>query len=322
MMIKRFFYLPIFLFALMMGGCGTAKIDAPVRDLATPPTTEAAPEPQVNRPQVYIVQRRDTLHKIALDFGLDHRELALWNALANPEFITVGQTLRLSPPKNAPRVATVAKQKIPAAPPSPAPSPQSTLIGGANKASLEEPPLPPDVIVKNAPLAEKYPYSKSAAKKLRRGEKKSKQQPQTAAPASSQSAAIGAPQQTRRRFGVVWSWPASGKVIGKFSERSKGLDIGGASGAPVYAGADGKIVYVGAGVQSYGRLIVIKHANDYLSAYAHNRRTLVAEGDPVVRGQKIAEMGDTGDAQQVKLHFEIRKTGKPIDPMLVLPQKP
>jgi lipoprotein NlpD len=117
-----------------------------------------------------------------------------------------------------------------------------------------------------------------------------------------------------------WAWPTSGKVITGFSEGSslKGIDIAGKAGQPVLASAAGRVVYAGAGLRGYGKLVIVKHNNTYLSAYAHNREILVKEGQQVSKGQKIGEMGDT-DADQVKLHFEIRRLGKPIDPAKFLP---
>jgi lipoprotein NlpD len=117
-----------------------------------------------------------------------------------------------------------------------------------------------------------------------------------------------------------WVWPAKGKVVVGFSETAnlKGIDIAGAAGEPVIASAAGKVVYVGNGLRGYGKLVIVKHNKTWLSAYAHNREILVKEGQQVVRGQKIAEMGNT-DADQVKLHFEIRRLGKPVDPARYLP---
>ena len=117
-----------------------------------------------------------------------------------------------------------------------------------------------------------------------------------------------------------WIWPATGKIVTGFSESAnlKGIDIAGRAGQPVLASAAGRVVYAGAGLRGYGKLVIVKHNNTYLSAYAHNREILVKEGQQVSKGQKIGEMGDT-DADQVKLHFEIRRLGKPIDPAKFLP---
>jgi lipoprotein NlpD len=119
---------------------------------------------------------------------------------------------------------------------------------------------------------------------------------------------------------IDWIWPATGKIISGFSETSnlKGIDIAGKSGQPILASASGKVVYAGSGLRGYGKLIIVKHNNTFLSAYAHNKEISVKEGQQVTKGQKIAEMGDT-DADQVKLHFEIRRLGKPVDPTKFLP---
>ncbi len=119
--------------------------------------------------------------------------------------------------------------------------------------------------------------------------------------------------------GIKLSWPSKGNVIDRFDEgKNKGIDISGKSGDPIQAAADGKVVYAGNSLRGYGNLVIVKHDNTYLTAYAHNKTLLVKEGDSVKKAQKIAEMGNT-DADQVKLHFEVRKHGKPVDPMSYLP---
>ena len=120
---------------------------------------------------------------------------------------------------------------------------------------------------------------------------------------------------------TVFFWPASGTVSGVFDElKNTGIDISGKNGDPVYAAADGRVVYAGAGLRGYGNLVIVKHPNNYLTAYAHNQTLLVREDQSVKRGQKIAEMGNS-DSEQVKLHFEIRKQGKPVDPVKLLPAR-
>ena len=119
--------------------------------------------------------------------------------------------------------------------------------------------------------------------------------------------------------GIKLSWPSKGNVVDRFDEgKNKGIDISGKSGDPIQAAADGKVVYAGNSLRGYGNLVIVKHDNTYLTAYAHNKTLLVKEGDSVKKAQKIAEMGNT-DADQVKLHFEVRKHGKPVDPMSYLP---
>ena len=119
---------------------------------------------------------------------------------------------------------------------------------------------------------------------------------------------------------VAWGWPASGKVLTTFNESTnlKGIGIAGKLGQPVIASAPGKVLYSGDGIRGYGKLVIIKHNKVYISVYAHNQLLLVKEGQSVVKGQKIADMG-ASDADQVKLHFEIRRFGKPIDPLKLLP---
>jgi lipoprotein NlpD len=120
---------------------------------------------------------------------------------------------------------------------------------------------------------------------------------------------------------LAWIWPGNGQVLAGFDEaKNKGLDIAGASGDPVLAAAEGKVVYAGSGLRGYGNLIILKHNNTFLTAYAHNKALLVKEDQTVKKGQKIAEMGDS-DADRVKLHFEVRRQGKPVDPARYLPAR-
>ena len=136
-----------------------------------------------------------------------------------------------------------------------------------------------------------------------------------AAPASSAAPAVS-PEDD-----IAWIWPSSGPVLAGSDEvKNKGLDIGGAAGDPVLAAADGRVVYVGAGLRGYGNLIILKHNNTYLTAYAHNQTLLIKEDQTVRKGQKIAEMGSS-DSDRVKLHFEVRRQGKPVDPSKYLPPR-
>ncbi|MDE1165956.1 MAG: peptidoglycan DD-metalloendopeptidase family protein [Pseudomonas sp.] len=141
------------------------------------------------------------------------------------------------------------------------------------------------------------------------------------------AAASSAPEPTPVPAGEKvtggWAWPANGVLIGKFASNgslNKGVDIAGELGQPVFAASDGSVVYAGSGLRGYGELIIIKHSDTYVSAYGHNRRLLVREGQQVKVGQTIAEMGSTG-TDRVKLHFEIRRQGKPVDPLQFLPRR-
>lgn len=145
--------------------------------------------------------------------------------------------------------------------------------------------------------------------------------PPTAAAPSSPPASMALPPELPDDPPESWVWPAKGEVIGRFdgTAGANGLDIAGRRGSPVVAAADGRIVYVGAGLRGYGKLIIIKHSKVLLSAYGHNERLMASEGQTVKMGQTIAEMGDS-DADRVKLHFEVREYGKPVDPMSYLPE--
>lgn len=310
---------------IALAGCAPTQVPAPVYNVDNTAVKEK-PEPKAVRPQTHTIKSGDTLASIALEYGLDYRELALWNGLADPDTIYAGNTLRLSPPAETPLVATVPAKPatvISSATPSPTPAPKSTLVKSevtAEVAALAQVPI------KTAPQVEKYAYSAPTLKKLRAAHATQKPSPTAAPqpplkPVTKTATTTAAPQQVRRRFEVDWSWPAAGAVTRKFNEASKGLDIAGTRGAAVYAAADGKVVYVGSGVKSYGRLVIIKHKNDYLSAYAHNEKIIVREGQKISRGQQIAAIGDSG-AAQVMLHIEVRKAGKPFDPLQVLPPQP
>jgi lipoprotein NlpD len=141
----------------------------------------------------------------------------------------------------------------------------------------------------------------------------------SATPSTSSSAATSANVSDD---GMAFAWPHPGPVLAGFDEaKNKGLDFAGKAGDPVLAAADGKVVYSGSGLRGYGNLVILKHNNTYLTAYAHNQTLLVKEDQSVTKGQRIAEMGSS-DADRVKLHFEIRKQGKPVDPAKLLPARP
>ena len=276
------------------------------------------------RPQTYTVKRGDTMHQIALDNGLDYRELAAWNNLENPNVIRVGQVLRLTAPGDS-------------GTPSAATGVTTTPLRASPPMIAEGKPAPPPVVarpgdnVKSTPKALKEPYSEQAVRELTAAGATAAAATATPAPSdgipvapsraeAKSEASRPPPRDNGDDDRLDWAWPAKGKLIGGFSETAnlKGIDIAGAAGEPVLASAPGRIVYAGTGLRGYGKLIIIKHNNIYLSAYAHNREILVKEGQQVAKGQKIAEMGNT-DADQVKLHFEIRRLGKPMDPVRFLP---
>ena len=142
------------------------------------------------------------------------------------------------------------------------------------------------------------------------------------APAKAASAPPATSSNSSTEDDIAFAWPAKGEALEGFDEAKnrKGLDIAGAAGDPVFAAADGKVVYADSGLRGYGKLIILKHNSLYLTAYAHNQTLLVKEDQMVKKGQKIAEMGNT-DADRIKLHFEVRKQGKPVDPSKYLPAR-
>ena len=168
--------------------------------------------------------------------------------------------------------------------------------------------------MKTAPKALRLPYSEQNLALLAKAEIRPEVKPDPKPELS-----VAKPAAERDPEAIDFAWPARGKVLAGFAEpNQKGLDISGKPGDPVLAAAAGRVMYTGTGIRGYGKLIVIKHDNNFNSVYAHNREILVKEGQNVTRGQRIAELGDT-DTDAPKLHFEIRKSGKPVDPARYLP---
>lgn len=286
-------------------GCA-ARGPAPVAARAPAGITPAAPaavapQPLATRPilpssnGLHTVARGDTLYAIAFANNLDHRDIAAWNQLSSPDLIRVGEVLRLTPPPNAVEVRPLdAGPELRARPLADSQlvrEPQAVLLAysDANWAR-----------VSGATRAAVVPTPAAAV-------------PAAASPGGAPAPAIAADN--------AWLWPADGVLAGRFGGTGgKGIDIVGARQSPVRAAAPGKVVYSGSGLRGYGRLLIVKHAGEFLSAYAHNDSVLVKEGDTVAAGQQIALMGDS-DADRVKLHFEIRRYGKPLDPMDYLPER-
>ncbi|WP_374691542.1 peptidoglycan DD-metalloendopeptidase family protein [Accumulibacter sp.] len=276
----------------------------------------------------YVVKRGDTLHSIALDHGLDYRELAAWNNIENPNRILVGQVLRVRAPGAAAAAEGVIVRPIAAG----AAVEQRPLAAAVSPAGEQRSPAAAVDALKRSPLAGKEPYSEQA---LARAQAQAAEPVAAVAPVAVKPEArpeakpevrpeVKADSEARTgdasgNDDVNWMWPASGKLIGTFSDGgNKGIDIAGKAGDSVVAAGSGKVVYSGTGLRGYGKLVIVKHNNTYLTAYAHNQNVLVKEGQSVGKGQKIAEMGNS-DADQVKLHFEIRRQGKPVDPLKLLP---
>lgn len=280
----------------LVAGCGTQK-PSPVVDRssssgarpAAPAAVPAVPA-RTQRDGIYTVQRGDTLTAIAQSFRVDVRELARWNGLADGAALAPGQALRVTPPAAAASSATVSPvAPIGSAEVRPLPMPGAEVPAPGGISAAPPPAAVPPAVVPPTAMAPARP------------------EPEAARPAVE-----GA---------VQWQWPAPGKVIETFDEtRNKGIDIAGNDGDPVNAAADGEVVYVGSALRGYGNLVIVKHNEEFISAYAHNRQLMVKQGQAVKRGQRIAEFGRS-DAERTKLHFEIRRQGKPVDPLRYLPPR-
>lgn len=280
--------------ALLLSACGTSSLNrAPVEDRRLPvsrpaldPNTATVKQPagfeNAGKPGYYTVKPGETLFRIGLETGQSWKDIARWNNLSQPNQIEVGQVLRVIPPGV---VATTAGE-------SESSGVVTRPVGSAAIASTQVAPG-------TAGAATRPPAAGAAA-----------------ASAAEAGAGIAAGDS-----GLSWVWPVNGPVLAGFDEvKNKGLDLGGKAGEPVLAAADGRVVYVGAGLRGYGNLIILKHNSTYLTAYAHNQTLLVKEDQSVRKGQKIAEMGSS-DADRVKLHFEVRRQGKPVDPVKYLPPR-
>tara|TARA_B100000676_G_scaffold304079_1_gene355664 strand:- start:1773 stop:2756 length:984 start_codon:yes stop_codon:yes gene_type:complete len=247
----------------------------------------------------HTVRKGDTLYSISQIYNIDYKDLAKWNNLADPSSIDIGQQLIISPPS---------LMKKPSVFPLPDPEPSSVVRS-----------IPEDTAVtllKMEPKSLKLAYSEQAISQVK--ELESVLPSIVEGSRKKESTEISG--ITPDNVGIKWIWPTEGRVSSHFTESTKGMDISGKTGQPILASAAGRVVYSGTGLRGYGQLIIIKHNNTYLSAYAHNSKLLVKEGQKVARGQIIAEMGKT-DSKLVRLHFEIRKNGKPVDPLKHLPEK-
>ena len=286
----RVWVLVCFCSALLVGCSSGSSQQAQVVDRSPGSSHAKKPQPSGGK---YIVQGGDTLYSIAFRFGWDWKTLAAKNNIAAPYMIRPGQVVYF----------------------------------GSAPASKYQPPVvftPAAQPAASAPISTKPVYSPPAIQS-------STQPRQTVAPVTAvaplepvQTAPAKTPVLTPVKLSATgWAWPAQGVVISKFSSNgslNKGIDIAGELGQPVLAAQDGTVVYAGSGLRGYGELVIIKHSDVYVSAYGHNRSLLVREGQKVKAGQVIANMGSTG-ADRVKLHFEIRRQGKPADPLQYLPSR-
>ncbi len=332
--------------ALWLWGCVTSspapviskEPPAPASEPATAPSDSAkqatsAGQPKAERPEYHIAQKGETLFSIARQYGVSHHELGLWNGLENVNAIREGQRIRLSPPPGADsQVTVIPLHTEPSAPvgrpiEEAKPTPSISGAGAPPTTTAPAPGAPSEPALKVEPKVAKTPYSDRAWAQFKAANEAT--EPAETKPAEPEakierkvdSTEPRAPQPPENES-LQWVWPSTGKIGAVFNESTKGLVIVGAMGQPVYASADGQVSYIGNSLRGYGKMVVIKHNKTFLSVYAHNSAILVREGQRVARGQKIAEMGNSdSDDGSVKLHFEIRRLGKPVDPMKYLPNE-
>jgi lipoprotein NlpD len=315
----------LFLISLtgVIAGCANTPHTAPVVDLATTSAGSKSPgEPAIavrpaDEPGFHTVKKGETLVRIASEFGQNYRDLVSWNNLTNPNDIRVDQVLRVLPPAGAPQTGSVSTGSGVDVRPLGAPS--------SSQPAASAPTAIAPGSVKSSPRGDKRPYSEAALAELQKPDTGAGApvvaaiRPDVAKPAEK---ATDKPVDTNPPDdeNVDFIWPAEGKIVGTYNDGKKGIDIAGKSGQQVIAAGAGKVMYAGAGIRGYGNLVIVKHTSNLLSAYAHNKTILVKEGQNVAKGEKIAEMGNS-DADSVKLHFEIRQQGKPVDPSKFLPSR-
>ena len=278
----------------LLAGCGQSTV------VTRKPVERPVARPQSGTPSVpsYTVQRGDTLYGIAFRHRLDFKDVAEWNGIRPPYLVYPGQVLRLRTAGASDRsTATIAVPR----PASPRSDPRPVAGSGTVERIANAPAGKPPVSAPEQPVSQvPTPPAEVAAPAV------------TVTPTAPPS--TGAP---------VWRWPTSGDVVSRFvagDPTRQGINIAGSSGQVVHAAANGVVVYSGAGLIGYGELVIVKHNDEFLSAYGHNRKRLVAEGEQVQAGQPIAEMGRSGAARDM-LHFEIRRKGKPVDPLAHLPSR-
>lgn len=316
--------------AMLLAGCASNGKHAPVVERGTAMTKPAAKAAARSgdkdwRPRVHTVQKGETLYGIAFNYGLDYRDLAQINALSDVNHIEIGQQLSLFPANAAVRQPVLVDSRpLPSAPPvatvsllkdqpkvvkyaysetavAKAEAVQSPSNVAGVQARAEAAPKGDTPKTETVPKGDAKPDVRAQAKSDSRSEARQEEKTETVVDSGEEA--------------MEWSMPTQGKLVASFSEADnrKGIDIAGKIGQPIFASAPGKVVYSGSGLRGYGKLLIIKHNKTFLSAYAHNDQLLVKEGETVTRGQKIAEMGNT-DTDQVQLHFEVRRLGKPVDP--------
>lgn len=288
----------------MLTGCGASGPLMPGQRVAN--TTESRPSPA---PENYRVRSGDTLYSIAFGYGLDWRRVARWNDISAPYTIHAGDWIRLQAPPDMRSAVVVAET----------PEDRSTSAPGRGNVAAGK-------SVSGAAASTPKPVSKRTVDVAAPAEPESRPKPKAAqrrsVPGTKVDPTPVPAAATRSVAGVAWRWPTNGGIARGFNAGAsrKGILISGESGQSIRAAADGEVVYSGNGLIGYGELIIVKHSDRMLSAYAHNRERLVGEGQQIRSGQLIAHMG-SNERDQFVLHFEIRRDGKPDDPVKYLPPR-
>ncbi len=317
---------------------------APIIERSAPPSGAAAQPGNTPGSAFHVVQRGETLYRIALNNGVSVEALSAWNNLAAGQSIREGQVLRLRPPDgaiasvtpivNPPLGATVSSGDPRSAPPASVGNP----VVAPDAAGMQPTPPAAAAPLKTEPRAQRVPYSDPALAQLQRSDANSPPAVgtgpaaigaagagSTAASAASAAAANASDADVRpgngvERDGVVWTWPTTGRLASKFNERApmKGVDIAAKAGTAVVAAAAGKVIYVGKEPRGYGQMIVVRHAKETVSVYFHADKVLVKEEQRVTLGQRIASVSE---GNENKMHFEVRRQGRPLDPLTLMPAR-
>ena len=328
----------ISLMLVALAGCAS-KSPAPVTDHRGPVSAQAArsAEPSAAAVKMYTVKKGDTVYSIAREHGMSPRDLAAWNSLDNSNRIAVGQQLRLASPSAPSAPAAPATDGTEIRPIASSGGVVARSLDGTPAATVATPaPAPGSTeLLKRGPKGGKLPYSEENLALLKgQGATPASAPASTPTPASAPAAATSPEKPAAPAPATAppiaaegdWGWPAAGKLLAQFSdgngggqELNRGIDIAGKIGDPVLAAAPGKVIFVGV-YPKHGNLVVLLHADNFSTVYAHNNRVLVKEGQVVKRGQRIADLGNS-DADQPKLHFELRQQGRPVDPLKYLPTR-
>lgn len=323
---KNFRWLLLSVCVSLLASCSsTMHKPAPIMDRTSGARPTSVYE---GKPGYYIVKQGDTVMQVSRNTGQKPADIIAWNNLSHPNSVNVGQVLRVAPP--GPEGTSMMGSSAPV----------EAQAGGVSSRSLEMTPL---IAVgateggtttmpaqsastnKNVPRGDKQPYSDATLAEMQHnssyvGATAGAEKPQSKWDAPKSATSTWSDNNNSIAGAKTWAWPSDGKMISAYSDnKSKGVDIAGTMGQPVMAAADGKVTHVGP-LRGYGNMVILKHNDNLNSVYAHNKRILVKEGDVVTRGQQIAEMGNT-DSDTVKLRFEIRQHGKPVDPSRYLPPR-